>query len=92
MKQFNPEEFKNKGGYFQYDGDGFHICLEPCLNGCDVAVYDKDLMLLEPKFCCDLPGFGLGEHPSPEQQIKMLALAQEKAKEYFDKYSKETHD
>jgi hypothetical protein len=30
------------GHYFSYQGKNFEICLESCMNGYDVAKYDKN--------------------------------------------------
>ena len=32
----------------------FEICIEPCLDGYDVAIYDQNLNLLEPKQCTNI--------------------------------------
>lgn len=45
--------------YFKMEGtewpeDRYELCFEPCLNGFDVAVYDKDLNLLHPKQCTNV--------------------------------------
>lgn len=47
-------DFVKKDGYMSFKGKKVEICLEPCLNGCDVAVYDLNQNLLEPKKCTDL--------------------------------------
>ena len=42
--------------YFSYKTDGFELCLEPCLNGYDVALYDLDQDLIYFKECTNLTG------------------------------------
>ena len=41
-------------GYMSYKNAKFEICLEPCMNGCDVAIYDLSGELLEDKYCTDI--------------------------------------
>lgn len=38
-------------GFFTAKYKDYVICLEPCLNGLDVAVYDKRLNLITDKVC-----------------------------------------
>jgi hypothetical protein len=40
--------------YFSYKEPGIEICLEPCLNGFDVALYDDKQNLLLPKQCTNI--------------------------------------
>jgi len=53
-KTINFSDLLKKDGYMSYEVKGFEICLEPCLNGCDVAIYDDKQDLLEPKVCTGL--------------------------------------
>jgi hypothetical protein len=41
--------------YWSYENDhlGIEICLETCLNGFDVAIYNLQGDLLKPKLCSD---------------------------------------
>lgn len=70
-------------GWVSYQGKGIEICFEPCLNGCDVAVYDDKQSLLEPKFCTDLDNFGFGD------KATLMIKAFEKAQEFFNKYAQQ---
>lgn len=42
--------------YFSYKFNRKEICLEKCLNGFDVAIYDDNQGLLEPKVCTNSDG------------------------------------
>jgi len=43
--------------YFSYVfGDGRELCLEACLNGYDIALYDKDKILIGDKICTNIAG------------------------------------
>lgn len=90
MKKFNEEmEFIQNQTYVTYKGKKCEICLEPCFNGCDVAVYDLGLNLLEPKFCTNLQGFDpFNFTASFEDSMELRSLAFEKAQEYYEKYEK----
>lgn len=68
-------------GYYSFSGKNCEICLEPCLNGCDVAVYDKRKDLLEPKYCTNLNRVFV---MSEQDTVALLAI--KKAKEYYEKY------
>ena len=50
ISQFEPTDI----GYISYKFGKFEICLEPCLNGFCVAIYDNKQNLLEPKKCTKL--------------------------------------
>lgn len=43
-------------GYYSYRGDGYELCLEPCLNGFDVGLYSHEGELLFPVKCTRLTG------------------------------------
>jgi len=66
-----------------FKGKYCEICLEPCFNGCDVAVYDLNQNLLEPKFFTNL---NLPELSQIEQIINVRKLAIDKATEFYNKY------
>lgn len=60
--------------------DGGEICLEACLNGYDVGVYDKDLNLIGEKECTNIPGmeeaqimpgFSMGTGEALEQAVQI---------------------
>ncbi len=85
MKPIYFEDFKHTfspsgSGSFWYSwkGDGVEICLEPCINGFDVAVYDLNMNLLEPKHCLNLT--------PPFAQETALVMALIKANKYRIKY------
>jgi len=82
---FGFESFKKKDGYMSFTGKKVEICLEPCLNGCDVAVYDLNMDLLEPKYCTNL---NLQYMEVIDQVIKIREAALIKAKEFYLKYEK----
>lgn len=73
-------------GYFSYLGKRCEICLEPCLNGCDVGVYDYAGNLLESKYCTNLQGFGLFSQRSDADNILLRKAAMSKAQEYYLRY------
>ena len=79
-------EFEDNITYYTYRGKRCEINFEACFNGCDVAVYDNDLNLLEPKFCTNLTGFGPGEQREVLDNLKMRAIAFKKAQEFFERY------
>lgn len=39
--------------YQHYTHDGYEVCIEPCLNGFDIAIY-KDMNLQVSKICTNL--------------------------------------
>ncbi len=60
--------------------DGREVDLESCLNGYDVAIYDKDLNLIGEKVCTNLegllesqivPGFSMMTGEALEKAIKI---------------------
>ena len=60
-KELSTSSFKRIGGmgnqgYFSYKDDKYEICLEPCMNGYEVAIYDLRQDLLKPKICTNLEG------------------------------------
>jgi len=42
--------------YLHHEFDMFQICLEVCMNGYDVAIYDQKKDLVEPKICTNIKG------------------------------------
>jgi predicted membrane GTPase involved in stress response len=81
--KFGFDSFKNMGTYMSFRGENCEICLEPCLNGCDVAVYDLRQNLLEPKYCTNIDLSSLSEFG---KLIKVRRLAITKAIEFYEKY------
>ena len=67
-------------GYLSYRKGNLEIALEPCLNGCDVAVY-KNMELLEPKRCTDIKNTG-----DPMQLLSMTKKVDEWINDYYRKY------
>jgi hypothetical protein len=69
------------GHYFSYIfEDGRELCLESCLNGYDVAIYDKEKNLIGEKICTEIvgmlemqiiPGFSMGTGIALEKAIKI---------------------
>ncbi|MCR4308094.1 MAG: hypothetical protein NUV80_06055 [Candidatus Berkelbacteria bacterium] len=67
--------------YFQAEVGDVAICLEACLNGYDVAVYDRETKdLLGEKVCTNIegmelmqiaPGFSMGTGEALEKAIKI---------------------
>lgn len=53
--------------------DGRELCLERCMNGFDVALYDSHQMLLGEKVCTNS---NLEEDPYDHIVIKALSIAQ----------------
>lgn len=45
--------------YYSYKNNEIEICLEPCLNGFDVALYDLNRCLLKEKICTNLKDKGI---------------------------------
>lgn len=80
------KDFKNMGSYFQWRGKICEICIEPCFNGADIAVYDLKYNLLEPKFCTNLKNFGPMQLPEIWDIIEFKNLALKKVNEYYSKY------
>ena len=90
-KELTREDFKQKVGYLSYKGKYCEICLEPCFNGCDIAVYDLNQSLLEPKFCTNLKGFAPFENPieNPSnilQLLKLWKLIDKKTNKFYQKH------
>lgn len=77
MKELTFADFVKLDGYMTFKNDKFEICLEPCLNGCDVAIYDLEQNLLEPKKCTDL------KHVNNDE---LLVRAYEFFNEFYNKY------
>lgn len=42
--------------YYSYKTDEFELCIEPCLNGFDVSLYNLNQDLIYPKQCTNLTG------------------------------------
>jgi len=87
MKELTLGSFKRSGGMGSFghvfthklDGGG-EICLESCLNGYDVAIYDKNLDLIGEKTCTNIdnmletqimPGFSIGTGEALDKAIEI---------------------
>lgn len=64
--------------YYSYKTDSVELCLERCLNGYDVALYDNHQELLYPKVCTNLTGL----YSSLEAIRRALTLAEGLVKRY----------
>lgn len=87
MKKLTLADFERSGSMGSFNHlfthklkDGGEICLEACLNGYDVAKYDKDLNLIGKKVCTDIdgmlemqimPGFSIGTGEALEKAINI---------------------
>lgn len=87
MKKLTLGSFTREGNqgsfahrFYKKLEDGREIDLEACLNGYDVALYDKDLNLIKPKVCTDIemmletqimPGFSMMTGEALEKAIKI---------------------
>lgn len=55
LQDFQIANQNDEVKYYKYEFDKYQICIEPCLNGFDVAIYDtENLSLLEPKRCTNV--------------------------------------
>lgn len=68
--------------YYSYKTDKVEITLEFCLNGFDVAVYDLNENLLEPKVCTD---FSLEDFKTLPRE-KIIDKAIKIANTFYKKY------
>lgn len=68
---------KSDPRYYSYVYGNKEICLEPCLNGFDVAIYENQ-SLLEPKVCTDIENYNAWSRNSSIAALsKALSLAEE---------------
>lgn len=51
---FKYVDLGHNTGYFSFKDKEIELCIEPCLNGVDVAIYDHNHGLLRDKECTDL--------------------------------------
>lgn len=58
MRRLELSDFKKEylatGYYYSYKTDKNEVCLEPCLNGFDVAIYDLSQNLIGAKTCTNM--------------------------------------
>lgn len=96
MKELKLGDFKRDGGagsfghYFSYKDDKYEVCMESCLNGYDVAVYDLEQNLIGEKKCTNIecmlemqiaPGFSIG---TLDAINKALEIANRKYSELYE--------
>lgn len=74
--------FKSDPGYYSHIHGNKEICLEPCLNGFDVAIYENQ-SLLEPKVCTNIEKYNAW---SRDSSIAALSKALSLAKGFKQKY------
>ena len=103
IKDFLKEgeiELKRFSHYFNKNGNLYNVCLEPCLNGFDVAIYvrqgDGAWEICEPKKCTDfkfkrkmIPGkleFGIDGLKKGEANMVLLR-AMKFANEFYKKFN-----
>ena len=53
MNEFELVHLENQSFYYSYKQGFFEICLEPCLNGFDIGIYDGAFPI-EPKLCTNI--------------------------------------
>ena len=79
------EDFRVVEGEFaSWRNKEVEITLEPCLNGCDVAVYDLKQNLLEDKYCTDIKDFDPIKNMMSFVEMRKKAI--NKVNEYYKKY------
>src|SRR3989304_6839056 len=86
MKKLTLGSFKREGSvgsfahYFTYTDGKYEVCLESCLNGYDVAIYDVNKDLVGEKECTNIegmlemqiiPGFSMGTGEALEKALKI---------------------
>ncbi len=87
MKKLTISDFKREGiigsfgHYFSHTlENGMEICLESCMNGYDVAIYDKNKNLVGEKTCTNIEGmlemqiisgFSMGTGEALEKAVKI---------------------
>lgn len=79
------------GHYFSWKNNEIEVCLESCLSGYEVAIYDLNKDLIGEKTCTKIegmlesqivPGFSMGTGEAIEKAIK---IANKKMKEFYAK-------
>jgi len=87
MKKLTLGSFKRNGAqgsfghtFTHYTKDGREVCLESCLSGYCVGIYDKNQNLIGEKTCTDIdgmlemqimPGFSMGTGEALEKAIEI---------------------
>ena len=74
--------------YRAWNSGDIQICLEPCLEGCDVAIY-KDGCIMEPKYCTKLEDYPSIVNPkpvTPQNYLDILSKGMAHANKLYKKY------
>lgn len=101
QRKITKKDFKKFVGdihyfyYFEYNNLGYEVTLEPCLNGFDVALYNRDIRarryeLVTEKFCTNLRGYKF-EIKDYERDDKTWDLAIKMANKIVDEYIIKEH-
>ena len=85
-KKLGRNDFQNKDGYLSFKNGYCEICIEPCLNGADIAVYDLGQELFEPKICTNLGEFGSIKNANIFQIIDMWKIIDKEVNKFYKKY------
>ena len=73
-------------GYLSYKTDRHEICLEPCLNGWDVALYDLEQNLIGDKYCTNVKTYPhIDTHEWYDLLFDAVKIANRKLQEANDK-------
>ncbi len=92
MKKLTIGSFKREvlqgsfGHYFSYKDEKYEVCLESCLNGYDVAIYDNNQNLIGEKECTNTEGMEF--QIIPEFSIATGVALEDAVKIANEKYSK----
>lgn len=54
LKDFKRIPLEKFSSYLSYKDQKQEVCLEPCLNGYEAAVYDLNQNLVKPKVCTNI--------------------------------------
>lgn len=91
---FKREGLQGSFGHtFTYKDGKYEVCLESCLNGYDVAVYDSEQNLIGEKECTNtegmefqiIPGFSIATGEALEDAVRI-------ANKKYNKVLKETNE
>jgi len=81
--KIDQNDFKDKGGYLSFNGKNCEICIEPCFNGADIAVYDLKQNILEPKYCTNIQTIPT---PTAEMMIGFWKDVNAKVNEFYKRH------
>jgi hypothetical protein len=89
MKKLTPEDFVVKGSgdvaWLSHEFKGYEICIEPCMNGYDVALYDQSRDLVGNKICTKID-------PESMDRVTFYLFACRKALKIADKKLRELQE